>query len=424
LAAAQPTPPKSPKPVLTASKATELKVGMTTFLSGPAAVFGVPAKQAAELFVEELNAAGGINGVRISLEFLDEAQGTEALVQAYRKTVTEGGAKVMLASISSANCQALAPVAEELRVLNVMWDCGTDKVLESATLQYVIRSTGYATPEMVATALHIVRSYPNARRVAVVNQDYAWGRESWATLKRALQRLSPGMEVVGEFFPKFGATDFSKEIAQLKSLNPDIIVSTAWGGDLDNLVRQAAGSGLMQQSRWALPLGESSLERLGKTMPSGVIVGMRGDHYFLHPEYLGDFRHKEFVTRYRARTGAYPIYPVYHAVQGLQAVVAAYKESMKKHGGQWPTTEQVAATMHSLLFRGLTRAVRMRTDGQGMQEQMLGFTEQSTELNFARIGRLTIYPADLVTPPVGQKTSQWLDSLSPEKLHYSGIKVH
>jgi hypothetical protein len=50
---------------LAQSKPAELKVGITTFLSGPASVFGVPAKAAAELYIEQLNAAGGINGVKI-----------------------------------------------------------------------------------------------------------------------------------------------------------------------------------------------------------------------------------------------------------------------------------------------------------------------------------------------------------------------
>ena len=44
-------------------KPTELKIGITTFTSGPASVFGVPAKAAAEILIEDMNAAGGIGGV-------------------------------------------------------------------------------------------------------------------------------------------------------------------------------------------------------------------------------------------------------------------------------------------------------------------------------------------------------------------------
>jgi len=48
---------------LAQGKPSELKIGITTFLSGPASVFGVPAKAAAEMIAEDLNKKGGIGGV-------------------------------------------------------------------------------------------------------------------------------------------------------------------------------------------------------------------------------------------------------------------------------------------------------------------------------------------------------------------------
>jgi len=55
------------------NKPSELKVGITTFLSGPSSVFGVPGKAAAELYIEQINAAGGIDGVKIVPTFIDRA---------------------------------------------------------------------------------------------------------------------------------------------------------------------------------------------------------------------------------------------------------------------------------------------------------------------------------------------------------------
>ncbi len=111
-------------------KPAELKVGITTFLSGPASVFGVPAKAAAELYIEQVNAAGGINGVKIVPTFIDEGVGADKFLSEYRRVVQEGDNRVMLAAISSGNCNIVPPVAEDLKVLNIMWDCGTEKVLE------------------------------------------------------------------------------------------------------------------------------------------------------------------------------------------------------------------------------------------------------------------------------------------------------
>ena len=392
-------------------KPAELKIGMTTFLSGPAAVFGIPGKAAAEIVIDELNAAGGVGGVKLRAIMIDEGIGGDKLLSEYRRVVQEEGVKVMLASISSGNCNALAPVAEDLKVLNVMWDCGTEKTLEARRYKYVVRTQGNATSDMVAAVLHLLRVKPNFKTIAVVNQDYAWGRDSWEIFINTLRAMKPDVQVVAELFPKFGSTDFSSEISRLQALAPDVVLSTSWGGELDTLIRQSAQRGFIKSGTWVLPLGESSLERVGKVLPDGVIIGMRGDHYFLHPELKDDPKHKAFVQKYRAKTGEYPLYSAYHAAAALQAVVDAYTAAMKTNGGNWPTTEQVADTMRSLKFRALTRPVQMREDGQGLEDQLLGVTKLTAAYPFPVLQGMTIYPAELVQNPVGTKSPEWVKTL-------------
>ena len=164
---------------LAQDKPAELKIGITTFLSGPASVFGVPGKAAAELLIEQLNAEGGIAGVKVVPTFIDEGIGGDKMLSEYRRLVQEQGVRTMLSAISSGNCNIVAPVAEDLKVLNVMWDCGTEKILEQKRYKYVVRTQANATTEMVATVLYLMKTRPDFKTVAVVNQDYAWGRDSW-----------------------------------------------------------------------------------------------------------------------------------------------------------------------------------------------------------------------------------------------------
>src|SRR5438105_11127712 len=112
------------------TKPAELKIGITTFTSGAASVFGVPAKAAAELWIEEFNAAGGLNGVKLTPVFVDEGLGGDKFLSEYRRVVQDQGVAIMLASISSGDCNVVAPVAEDLKIVNIMWDCGTEKILE------------------------------------------------------------------------------------------------------------------------------------------------------------------------------------------------------------------------------------------------------------------------------------------------------
>ena len=404
-----------------AEKPDELKIGITAFLSGPASVFGEPAKAAADMMIEEMNAAGGIGGVPIRAFFVDEGAGGEAVLSEYRRLVQDVEVDAMFASISSGNCNKVAPLAEDLQVLNFMWDCGTQRIFEENDYRYVFRTQGNATPEMLSTVLYLLKTKPDFNSIAVVNQDYAWGRDSWAIFSTALKALKPDVEVVAEFFPKFGTPDFSTEISRLQAMRPDVILSTSWGGDLDTFVRQASQRGLTNTSTLVLPLAESSLERLGNALPPGHIVGGRGDHYFLHPEKKSDPEFAEFVEAFREKTGAYPIYPVFHMSQALNALKAAYEKAIEANGGEWPSREQVVDAMQGLKFQGLGREVQIRSDGQGIEAMLLGTTTKADGYDFAVLDNMMLFDGDQITTPVGEVSLEWLGTLDQDFL--DSVKV-
>jgi branched-chain amino acid transport system substrate-binding protein len=310
-------------------------------------------------------------------------------------------------------------------VLNVMWDCGTEKVLEDRRYKYVVRTQANATTEMVATVLYLLKTKPNFSTVAVVNQDYAWGRDSWEIFLNTLKVFKPDVKVVAELFPKLGASDFSTEISRLQALKPDVVLSTSWGGDLDTFIRQAGQRGLLTQGpQFVMPLLESSLERLGPAVPEGIIAGARGDHYWLHPETKDDPKHKDFVAKFKAKTGAYPIYPTYHMTQALVGLKTGYEAAIKANGGKWPSPEQVAEAMRKSEFKGYGRTVKMREDGQGLEDQLLGLTKRVPQYPFAVMDKMMLVPADLVTTPVGQKSPAWVKTINPAILKSDRLKSY
>src|SRR5690625_704147 len=397
-------------PAYTAEKPQELKIGITTYLSGSASVFGVPGRDAADRLIEDINNNGGIAGVKIVPTYIDEGGGSEKMLSEYRR-LAESGTDVMLSAISSGHCNIVAPVAEDLEVLNILWDCGTEKVLEQKEHKYVVRTQANATTEMVAMAIYLMKVKPDFKTLAIVNQDYAWGRDSRDLFLATLKKFKPDFKVVAEMFPQFGAADFSTEISRLQALRPDVILSTSWGGDLDNFVRQASQRNLFNNSTFVLALAESSLERLGDALPEGVIVGARGDHYFLHPETKDNPDHKAFVEKFKAKTGNYPIYPTYHMAQALFGLKAGYEKAIADNNVEWPTKEQVADAMRDITFSAFGRDITInRADGQGMEAQLFGVTKSSDEYPFKVLENIMIVPAELVTAPVGESSLDWIEN--------------
>jgi branched-chain amino acid transport system substrate-binding protein len=399
-----------------AQKPAELKIGITTFLSGPASVFGVPSRQAAEMLFEEINQQGGIGGVPVRAFFVDEAPGTDHLVGEFRRLVQNEGVHVMFASISSGSCLACTPLSDELRKTTVLWDCGTQRIFEEGRHPYAFRTQGYGTPEVLAPLLYLLKTKPDFRSLAVINQDYAWGRDSWEIWKTAMDALKPGVRVTAELFPRLGATDYSTEVTRLLAARPDVIFSTHWGGDLVTLVRQAAERRLFERSTFVLPVAEASMQILGRTMPAGHVIGTRGDHWNNHPRPKDPERLRRFVEGFRRRHNEYPIYPCHHMYQAISATQAAYAKAIEAKGGGWPNDTELAAAFRGLEFPTPTSTIHLREDGQGLEDQIVGISSFNDRFPFAVPKDMVIFPAAMVSTPVGQKSVDWLKTLKPEML--------
>lgn len=406
-----------------AQKPAELKIGVTTFLSGPASVFGVPSRKACEMLVDQINAAGGIAGVPLRPIFVDEAPGTDHLVGEIRRLVQSEGAHVLFQSISSGSCLACTPLSRELNKVMLLWDCGTQRIFEENRYDYAFRTQGYGTSEVLAPLLYLLKTKPDIRTLAVINQDYAWGRDSWELWKTAMDALKPGVRVVAEMFPRFGSTDFSTEITRLLALRPDVIYSTSWGGELVTFVRQATERRLHERSTFVLPVAEASLQILGRSMPEGHIIGTRGDHWNNHPAPKDPAAFNAFVNAYRQKFNEYPIYPCHHMAQAVWALKAAIEKAVAAKNGGWPSDAELAAAFRGLTFPTPTSTITLREDGQGLEDQIVGVSSFNDRFPFAVPKDMMLYPGATVSAPVGQKSTDWLKTLQPSMIQTAGRAI-
>ncbi len=397
-------------------KPSEIRIGIATFLSGSASVFGVPGRNAADLLIDQINKAGGIAGVPLRAIYVDEGPGVEHIVSEYRRLVQNERVDVLLFGISSGTCLAIAPLAEELKKPTILWDCGTQRIFEGTRHEYVVRTQGNATPETLSPLLYLLKRKPDFRSIAVVNQDYAWGRDSWELFRTGLDTLKPGVRVAAELFPRFGATDFSTEITRLLALRPDVVLSTAWGGDLDTFIRQAAERRLFERTTMVLPLAESSLERVGKALPPGVMIGARGDHWFQRPSPRDPALLNSFTEAYRQRFNDMPIYSTHHMAQAIFGMRAAYERAIAAKGGAWPTDAELATAFHDLTFPTLTSELTIRRDGQGLEDMIMGTTLHTDRYPFPVMTDMVVFPGAMVTTPEGMESVAWLKTLTPEIL--------
>lgn len=391
-----------------------LGVGVFTFTSGGPAAYGVPGRNGAELMIERINAEGGIGGVPLRATFVDEAQGAEGVISEFRRLASDASNEVMIAALSSANCLALAPVAEQLEIPTIGWNCDTHQLLIEDEYDYVFRPNGNTIPEFMAYAAYLLEKTPDVSRVAIINPDYAFGHDAAEIFKAALKAFKPDVEIVAELYPRLGSSSFQTEISRLSAARPDVIFSNLWGGDLENFVRQAQPRGLFSSSQVVLALGEAVLQSVN--VPEGVIVGVLGDGWWASPTATANAQTQEFAEAYNAQYGEYPVFPTMKMANTFLIMKAAYEKAIEAKGGEWPTRAEVAEALKGLQTETFTGTVSLREDNDGVVDQIVGTTVASDTYDFPVIGELVRYPGDALMPPVGEDPFAWIGTLGADFL--------
>jgi branched-chain amino acid transport system substrate-binding protein len=402
-AAAAAAPPKgAPK---------ELKLGFVDFFSGSAAVFGVSGKNTAEWMIAKWNADGGIRGVKVRMIQVDEAGGPDKQVTEFRRLVLDEQVDAIIGYTSSANCLAIAPVAEELQTLTIVHICGTRRLTEDKKLKYVFRTSNHQAADSVLAARYLLGIKADVKTIAGANEDYAWGRDSWDDFKAAMLQLKPEIKVLGELWTKIQAGEYSAEISKLLALKADAVHSTFWGGGLITFVKQAGARGLFQNSLVVLPVVEQSFQDLRDELPVGVISLPRATAgYFLHPDPRTNPLQKEFVDGMKARFGRYPDYPAYRTYFAFAGLKAAYEKAIDQAGG-WPKLEEIIKAFEGLTWQTPIGPVTMRADHQAVHAGVAGISKYAPEYGFAILDRIVEMPAEQIMPPVGMSTPEWLKTL-------------
>src|SRR5713101_3134616 len=179
---------------LAASAQKPIKVGFPIILSGPGALFGEPASKGAQMFVDEINAKGGVLGRKMELVIRDtKGQPDEAVRQA-RELILKDNVDFLVGTLTSAEGPAVSVVAKENKIVFIAPIPKTDQLTAQDKLHpYIFRVASNTTIEG-RSAAEIVAKWP-AKRVATISPDYAYGQDVTKSFVEYLKRIAPQMEI-------------------------------------------------------------------------------------------------------------------------------------------------------------------------------------------------------------------------------------
>jgi branched-chain amino acid transport system substrate-binding protein len=398
-----------------------VKIALPVFLSGPAVgPFGKPSRDAAELVIDAINKgtlpapynAKGLGGSSIQAKIVEEAGSSAVVVTEFRNLVQREGMNVIVGYASSASCLAVAPIAEQLKVLTVLYACGTSRLFEENSYEYVFRASPHTSSDNIAAARYVLRKFPNLESYSGINQNYSWGLDAWAEFSGAMKTLSPSTKIQSVLFPKLFSGEYSAEITSLLIAGSQVVHSSFWDGDLESFVMQSSARQLPKISTMLYTVGEQIIYQHAARISGGTLIGSRGPNGILAPD---NALNKWFAQAYQMRFSSRPTFPAYHMYQSLLGLKSAWDAAAKEKGGARPSPEEVAAKFKHLEFETASGKIKMSLGRghQGIEDMPFGTYKYNRDKEQAELLDVVQYSADCVNPPDGTATTDWIGQGMP-----------
>ena len=296
--APQPTatsqPTAAPEPTATPEEKEPFRIGVMESVTGPGETYGTVAVQAKELAVEEINAAGGINGRMLELVVEDSKCNAQDSITAFKKLTEVDEVKIILGTSCSGAMLGAAPLAEEAGVI-MFSGLATNPDIANAG-DYIFRTSMSDVQVGVDTGNTMWAD--GVRNLATISEstDYAEGVRR-TTVDQFTKR---GGTIVAEERYASDITDFRTQLTKLLGANPDGLHIAAQaefsGGTIVKQVRELGYEGPIYSE--IVVVGTTALEIAGD-----AATGMKAVIADLDPgnnkaqEVLADFREKyDYVT--------------------------------------------------------------------------------------------------------------------------------
>ncbi len=403
------TPKATPKP------AKELKLAYVAYRTGPAAAFGEPGHQGIDLLVDWVNASGGIAGAKVKVIHEDEGKPAE-VVEKFKRLSLDEKVDVIMGLTSTANSMAAAPVAEEnstlflscqARIPYVTWKDPKDP--SKGRMDWVFKTNNSAVSHAVQAAYLLAEFFPDAKVVAQVHPDYAWGYDNYEIFTAAIKKLKPDVEVLDPLYPKLFTPDYTPYITDLVDAKPDYIFTSLWGTDATRFIDQlipyqllkGAGGNAYLCGYWDFYIA------LGRDLPlyghpQQGIQGHWAELDEISPEY------ERYIKEFKQRYDRWPQAGAVDAVSAFYTWKAAIEKAYEEKG-EFPTNDEIRDAMENLgqvkTFYGT--GIMRKEDHRVLWPINTGLTAKHEWLPYTVRPKIYLEPSKQ-EPPALTKGTDWI----------------
>jgi branched-chain amino acid transport system substrate-binding protein len=276
-----------------------IKIGeVNSYKAQPA--FLEPYRKGMQLALDQINAAGGVNGKKLQLISRDDNGNPGDSVRVAEELVSRERVDVLTGGFLSNTGLALTDFAKQRKFFFLAGEPLTDKIVWQDGNRYTFRlrpSTYMQVAMLVPEAVALKK-----KRWALVYPNYEYGQSAVATFKELLKAAQPDVEFVAEQAPPLGKVDAGSVVQALADARPDAIFNVLFAGDLLKFVREGNTRGLFKgREVVSLLTGEPEyIDPLKDESPNNWVVTGYPWYGIRTPE------HSAFLKAYQAKFNDYP----------------------------------------------------------------------------------------------------------------------
>ncbi len=212
-----------------------LKIGGIGPATGGAAVYGLAVKNAATMAVDEINAAGGINGMQVEFQFEDDEHDAEKSVNAYN-TLKDWGMQMLMGTVTSTPCPAVVAKTAEDKMFQLT---PSGSAVESIAQPNAFRVC-FSDPNQGGASAQYIGENKVASKVAVIyNSQDVYSSGIYETF--AAEAANQGIEIVAaEPFTEDSKTDFSVQLQKANEAGAELVFLPIYYTEASIILKQAS----------------------------------------------------------------------------------------------------------------------------------------------------------------------------------------
>ena len=339
----------------------ELIIGASGPLTGNTASYGQAVQKGAQLAVDEINAAGGVNGITLKLDFQDDENNAQKANNAYN-IVKDNGAKVFMGTVTSGPCVSVVELAQEDNMFMIT-PSGT--AVDCIKYDNAFRVCFNDPMQGTASAEYIATKQLGSKIGIIYDSSDVYSSGIFQAFKA--EAANRGLEIVSEqAFTSSNNTDFSVALQKIKESNADLVFLLIYYKEASSILQQARDVGL-------------SVKWFGCDGLDGVIGQLQDDAalaegVMLLTPYAADSKEEKsakFTQAYKDKyNGETPIQFAADAYDAIYAIKAAIEKAGIEDVSMSISDlcDQLKVAMTEITLEGVTGTITWRADGEPSKE--------------------------------------------------------